>query len=127
VDPTLVLVALAGAPLVQWARDAGLTVVGEAFADRAITVPECPLCGAEMSIQKWVNQGDQRYMTMAKCPEHGSELVRLKFHRAEDGSYSVTRLIYEADEAMEGFFEAKATQPRRRGKRHSRCKGGRQQ
>lgn len=100
---------------------------GEAFADRAITVPECPLCGAEMSIQKWVNQGDQRYMTMAKCPEHGSELVRLKFHRAEDGSYSVTRLIYEADEAMEGFFEAKATQPRRRGKRHSRCKGGRQQ
>ena len=37
VDPTLVLVALAGAPLVQWARDAGLTVVGEAFADRAYT------------------------------------------------------------------------------------------
>ncbi len=36
-DPTLVLVALAGAPLVQWARDAGLTVVGEAFADRAYT------------------------------------------------------------------------------------------
>lgn len=37
VDPTLVLVALAGAPVVQWARDAGLTVVGEAFADRAYT------------------------------------------------------------------------------------------
>ena len=37
VDPTLVLVALAGAPLVQWARDAGLTVVGEAFADRLLT------------------------------------------------------------------------------------------
>ena len=36
-DPTLVLVALAGAPLVRWARDAGLTVVGEAFADRAYT------------------------------------------------------------------------------------------
>ena len=35
VDPTLVLVALAGAPLVQWAREAGLAVVGEAFADRA--------------------------------------------------------------------------------------------
>ena len=37
VDPTLVLVALAGAPLVQWAREAGLAVVGEAFADRAYT------------------------------------------------------------------------------------------
>ncbi|KQP18346.1 LamB/YcsF family protein [Pseudorhodoferax sp. Leaf267] len=37
IDPQLVLVALAGAPLVDWAREAGLTVVAEAFADRAYT------------------------------------------------------------------------------------------
>ena len=37
IDPSLVLVALAGSPLVQWARDAGLRVVSEAFADRAYT------------------------------------------------------------------------------------------
>lgn len=37
VDPALVLVALAGAPLVGWAREAGLSVVAEAFADRAYT------------------------------------------------------------------------------------------
>lgn len=37
VDPSLVLVALAGSPLIQWARDAGLRVVAEAFADRAYT------------------------------------------------------------------------------------------
>ncbi len=37
IDPALVLVALAGSPLVQWARDAGLRVVSEAFADRAYT------------------------------------------------------------------------------------------
>jgi UPF0271 protein len=36
-DPTLALVVLAGAPLVDWARDAGLTVIQEAFADRAYT------------------------------------------------------------------------------------------
>ncbi len=35
--PELALVALAGSPLVQWARDAGLRVVSEAFADRAYT------------------------------------------------------------------------------------------
>lgn len=35
--PDLVLVALAGSPLIQWARDAGLQVVAEAFADRAYT------------------------------------------------------------------------------------------
>ncbi len=37
VDPSLVLVALAGSPLIAQARAAGLDVVGEAFADRAYT------------------------------------------------------------------------------------------
>lgn len=37
VDPSLVLMALAGSPLIGQARDAGLTVVAEAFADRAYT------------------------------------------------------------------------------------------
>lgn len=37
VDPSLVLMALAGSQLVAQARTAGLTVVAEAFADRAYT------------------------------------------------------------------------------------------
>ncbi|ARU05536.1 hypothetical protein CCO03_13340 [Comamonas serinivorans] len=37
VDASLALVVLAGSPLVAWARDAGLTVIQEAFADRAYT------------------------------------------------------------------------------------------
>ncbi|WP_198968908.1 LamB/YcsF family protein [Xylophilus sp. ASV27] len=36
-DPGLVLVALAGSPLIAWAREAGLSVVAEAFADRGYT------------------------------------------------------------------------------------------
>lgn len=35
IDPSLCLLALAGAPIVAQARDAGLTVICEAFADRA--------------------------------------------------------------------------------------------
>lgn len=37
VDPSLVLMGLAGAPVLDRARAAGLTVVAEAFADRAYT------------------------------------------------------------------------------------------
>ncbi|MBV8249883.1 MAG: LamB/YcsF family protein [Comamonas sp.] len=37
IDPSLVLMALAGSPLISWARDAGLSVVAEAFADRGYT------------------------------------------------------------------------------------------
>lgn len=35
VDPSLVLMTLAGTPLTGWAREAGLNTVAEAFADRA--------------------------------------------------------------------------------------------
>ena len=37
IDPALVLVALAGSPLIEQARAAGLAVIAEAFADRAYT------------------------------------------------------------------------------------------
>jgi UPF0271 protein len=37
IDPSLVLMALAGSQIVEQARTAGLTVVAEAFADRAYT------------------------------------------------------------------------------------------
>lgn len=37
VDPTLVLVALAGSNLIELAREQGLTCIAEAFADRAYT------------------------------------------------------------------------------------------
>lgn len=37
IDPSLVLMALAGTPIVRRAKDAGLTVVAEAFGDRAYT------------------------------------------------------------------------------------------
>jgi UPF0271 protein len=37
VDASLALVALAGSPLIDRAREAGLTVIAEAFADRAYT------------------------------------------------------------------------------------------
>lgn len=38
VDPSLTLMALAGAPIIEQARNAGLNVVAEAFADRAYNV-----------------------------------------------------------------------------------------
>src|SRR5690606_34599179 len=37
IDSSLVLMALAGSPLLNWARERGLRVVAEAFADRAYT------------------------------------------------------------------------------------------
>lgn len=93
-----------------------------ALEDEQLTAPVCPVCGSGMTLRKWVNQGDQRYMNLACCPVHGSELLRLKFRRGDDGCYTAARLIYMATEGMESFYEAKAAQPRKRGRNRGRRK-----
>ena len=94
-----------------------------AFADSRLTQLPCPCCGAETKGQKWVNQGDQRYMNIYTCQEHGAYLVRAKFRKCkEDNTWLANKLVYEADEAMQDFYKTKATQARRRGRGHTRRK-----
>lgn len=95
---------------------------GDAFADERVSLPRCPVCGRELSLSKWVDQGDHRYMNLADCPGDGKYLLRLRFRRGSDGQYTVNRLIYEADEAMQNYYAAKAAQPRRRGRGRSKRK-----
>ena len=92
----------------------------EAFADPSVVEPTCPICGEEMTFSRWVNQGDQRYMTLSKCPDHGSFLVRLKLRKSELELWTVSRLIYHADEELERFYEEKTKSVRRRSRSRSR-------
>lgn len=94
-----------------------------AFADSRISYLSCPCCGGETKAQKWINQGDQRYMNLYTCPEHGQYLVRAKFRKCrEDNTWIASKLVYEADEGMLDFYKAKSTQSRRRGRGHTRRK-----
>src|SRR5260221_634001 len=74
IDPSLVLVALAGSPLIDWARDAGLTVVAEAFADRGYT-PEGTLVSRRDpgAVLHDVDQIAARMLSL-RSEEHTSEL-----------------------------------------------------
>ncbi len=91
-----------------------------AFADARLITVFCPHCGCETKGTKWVNQGDQRYMNVYACPEHGSFLVRAKFRKvAEDNTWLANKLVYEADESMLSFYKTKSAQARRRGRGHS--------
>jgi len=91
----------------------------EAFADRKLSSIICPRCGAELDGVHWINQGDQRYMNIFSCECCSSYLVRLKFRRHEDNTWSANRLIYEAGEAQLDFYRTKASQSRRRGRKHT--------
>jgi ssDNA-binding Zn-finger/Zn-ribbon topoisomerase 1 len=65
------------------------------FADESVTGVKCPVCGAPLAMQRWVNQGDRRYMNLAECPEHGKFLVRVKLHRTEEETWTANRMLYE--------------------------------
>ena len=62
-------------------------------------------------------------MNILSCPGCGNFLVRLKFRKQEDNSWSANRLIYEADDGMIDFYRSKAALSRRRGRGHSKKKG----
>ena len=91
-----------------------------ALADEHIGKLLCPVCGNELSGSKWVNQGDQRYMNIFPCDEHGTYLARVRFKKnSDENTWSVGKLVYEADAEMIDFYKTKAAQARRRGRGHT--------
>ena len=91
----------------------------EAFADSELINLPCPNCSKELSCQRWINQGDQRYMNIYSCPDCGSYLLRLKFRKHEDNTWAANRLVYKADDDTLDFYRSKAALSRRRGRGHA--------
>ncbi len=106
-------------PIVHESFD-GFESKSAAFADERLISLTCPHCGAALEGLRWVNQGDQRYMNLFHCPEHGDLLVRARFRRDPDlNTWTVNKLIYDADDGMQEYYKNKAAQSRRRGRGHS--------
>ena len=61
-------------------------------------------------------------MSLGKCAGDGSFLVRLKFKAAEDGTFTVNRIMYKADREMEDFYKSKSHPPRRHRSRSKKKK-----
>ena len=94
----------------------------DAILDPAVCGISCPDYSQPLTLTRWVNQGDRRYMSLGSCEEHGKYLVRLKFRKNDDETWSVNRILYRADEDMEKFYRDKAAQSRRRGRGRKRSK-----
>lgn len=103
----------------------GFSTKAAAFADERIAQTLCPVCGKVMNGEKWVNQGDQRYMNIFACEDDGAFLVRARFHKnQDDNTWTANKLVYRAEESMIEFYRTKAAQTRRRGRGRKRRSGG---
>ena len=99
----------------------GFESKADAFAEAKVHGLSCPVCGKALHAEKWVNQGDQRYMNIYACEEDGPFLVRAKFRKnQEDNTWTANKLVYKADDAAVEFYRTKAAQSRRRGRGHKR-------
>ena len=92
------------------------------FSDEALVNVKCPRCGADTEMQRWVNQGDRRYMTIASCPEHGNFLVRVKLRLTEEEVWTANRILYEADDGMLEHYKTKSVQCRKRSRHRKKSK-----
>ena len=95
----------------------GYATKSDALEDEQIPKPPCPDCGAKTSAARWVSQGDRRYMSLISCEEHGSFLVRLKFKKNDDETWSVNRIIYRANQKLKDYYKEKAIAVRKRSRR----------
>ena len=91
-----------------------------AFADPCLAEICCPICDAPFELQRWVNQGDRRYMNLGCCPEHGAFLIRVKLRFTDEETWNLNRIIYQADERMEKYYRKKSVQRRKRTSRRKR-------
>ena len=57
---------------------------------------KCPVCSRQMLGSRWFAQPGHRYMDLAKCPEHGQFLIRIRLSQQQEGTVRVSRLTYEA-------------------------------
>ena len=79
----------------------------EALNDSSLSGFTCPDCGAQVVCVDFVRQNNAKYICIGKC-ENGEEFfVRFKFKRAQDGTFSVSRMVYELNDDNRNYYTSK--------------------
>ena len=78
------------------------------FRDREASGVNCPVCKSACgNIRKWVAERNDRYVTLAACPEHGDFIARMTVTKVNDIN-NVSKIIYEAGGGALTFYEKRA-------------------
>lgn len=82
----------------------------EVLSDSTLLAFFCPKCGKSAVCVDFIRQNSDKYICLGKC-ENGEEyFVRFKFIKRNDGTFGVSRIIYEMDEENVNYYYSKKQQ-----------------
>jgi len=92
----------------------------EVFRDSDVVGIRCPECGEICEdTRRWVSERNDRYITLATCPEHGRYIARLTIEKTKE-IYNASKIIYTAGGGAELFYEKRAKKEGARKKRRKK-------
>ena len=118
-----------GKPL-QRLRLSGLADQEAILKEKKLRSFVCPRCGAALSCREWVPQNKDRQIGLTSCPCGQKSFLRIHWKPRPDGSLTVLRTVYEADEAAEDFYKKRlqrylsAQKHARKAKARAEAEGG---
>lgn len=83
----------------------------DALHSQAAMKPPCPACGKKLEVKEgYVKQGENKFMALADCPQHGLAFFKLTFGKSEDGKRIMTRAASLSDEQSPAYVHTKHLQ-----------------
>lgn len=92
----------------------------EALADRSLMDYPCPLCGAKTRfVTPWFDSGREKYLSVARCRQHGLMYGQMHFKRAQSGLLLMHQRAFSASaedaaDVAERYRLYQLTPPRKR-------------
>ena len=93
-----------GEPL-QRLRLGGFAEQAAILKNRELRSFVCPVCGAALFSREWVPQNKDRQIALTACPQGHRSLSRIHWKPRPDGTYSVLRTVYAADDEAADFYK----------------------
>jgi len=83
----------------------------DALQSETACKPQCPLCGKTAQLEDgYVKQAADKYIGLAKCPNHGWLMLKARFQAGEDGQRIMSMSVVKATAANRAYVHTKKLQ-----------------
>ncbi len=94
----------------------GFHSIQEAFDSEFAREPRCPICAKKAKLEEggYVRQTADKYIGLAKCPQHGPLLVRVRLRLTREGERLISMELSKAAPSNQAYVRTKRMQQQQR-------------